>query len=50
MRLVIQRVKEASVEVDGREVSAIGPGLMILVGVAVGDTEADADWLVGKTA
>lgn len=50
MRLVIQRVSEASVTVDGNLVSAIGPGLMILVGVENGDTEADAQWLASKTA
>ncbi len=50
MRLVIQRVSEASVKVDGTLVSSIGPGLMILVGVENGDTEADAQWLASKTA
>lgn len=50
MRIVIQRVKNAAVSVDGREVSAIGAGLLVLVGVEQGDTEADCDWLVGKTA
>ena len=50
MRLVIQRVSEASVTVDGTLVSAIGRGLMILVGVENGDTEADAQWLASKTA
>ena len=41
MRLVIQRVKEASVTIDGKVVSAIGQGLFILVGVENDDTEAD---------
>lgn len=50
MRLVIQRVKRASVSIAGELHSAIGRGLMILVGVAVGDTPADVDWLVAKTA
>ena len=50
MRLVIQRVKEASVSIDGEKVSAIGKGLMVLVGVETGDTEEDVKWLVGKTA
>ncbi|MDE7377231.1 MAG: D-tyrosyl-tRNA(Tyr) deacylase [Muribaculaceae bacterium] len=50
MRLVIQRVAEASVTIDGRLHSAIGRGLMALVGVETGDTEADADWLAAKTA
>lgn len=49
MRLVIQRAREASVSVDGIVVSQIGQGLMVLVGVEVGDTEEDMKWLVGKT-
>lgn len=50
MRLVIQRVQRASVSIDGSLHSSIGAGMMILVGVENGDTQADADWLVGKTA
>lgn len=50
MRLVIQRCREASVTIDGACVSSIGKGLLVLVGVEQGDTEADVDWLVGKTA
>ncbi|WP_302591836.1 D-aminoacyl-tRNA deacylase [uncultured Muribaculum sp.] len=50
MRLVIQRVAQASVCVDGKCVSEINSGLLILVGVENGDTEADADWLAQKTA
>lgn len=50
MRLVIQRVKEASVSIDGKKVSTIGKGLLVLVGVETGDTEEDVKWLVGKTA
>lgn len=50
MRLVIQRVQRASVSIDGSLHSGIGAGMMILVGVENGDTQADADWLVGKTA
>lgn len=50
MRLVIQRVKEASVSIDGEKVSAIGKGLLVLVGVETGDTEEDVKWQVGKTA
>ena len=50
MRLVIQRCLEASVTIDGKFVSSIGKGLLVLVGVEQGDTEADVDWLVGKTA
>lgn len=49
MRIVIQRVSEASVRVDGKIVGEIGKGLMILVGVETGDTEADAEWLARKT-
>ena len=50
MRLVIQRVTRASVEVDASEVSSIDKGLLILVGVENGDTEKDAEWLAAKTA
>ena len=50
MRLVIQRVREASVTVGSELVSSIGQGLFILVGVETGDTEADMEWLAGKTA
>jgi len=50
MRLVIQRVLEASVTVDGKLVSKIGQGLLVLVGVENGDTEEDMKWLAGKTA
>lgn len=49
MRLVIQRVTEASVTIGGKLHSSIGQGLMILVGVETGDTEADAEWLASKT-
>ena len=50
MRLVIQRVSEASVSVDEAVVGRIGPGLMILCGVEGGDTVEDAEWLAQKTA
>lgn len=49
MRIVIQRVSEASVKVDGELVNEIGPGMMILVGVENGDTEEDCKWLAAKT-
>lgn len=49
MRLVIQRVSEAEVRVDGVTVGAVGRGFMVLVGVEHGDTEADVDWLAAKT-
>ncbi len=50
MRVVLQRVSEASVTVEGEKISAIGPGLLLLVGVARGDGEAEADWLAAKVA
>lgn len=50
MRAVVQRVKKASVSVDGRTVGAIGPGLTILLGVKEGDTEEEARWLASKIA
>ena len=50
MRLVIQRVLEACVNIDGKEVSRIGKGLLVLVGVEEGDTPEECSWLVGKTA
>jgi D-tyrosyl-tRNA(Tyr) deacylase len=48
MKAVIQRVSEASVEVDHKTVGEIGPGLVILLGVAVDDEAADADYLAEK--
>lgn len=48
MRLVLQRVREASVTVEGEVISEIGPGLLLLVGVAHADAEAEADWLAEK--
>jgi D-tyrosyl-tRNA(Tyr) deacylase len=50
MRVVVQRVSRASVSVDGEEVAAIGPGLLLLVGVAEGDGEAEAQRLAAKCA
>ena len=49
MRIVIQRVTEASVTIDGKTHSTIGLGLMVLVGVREGDTEDDMRWLAQKT-
>lgn len=49
MRVVIQRVKHSSVTVDGKSVSSIDKGLLVLVGVEKEDTEADVDYIVGKT-
>jgi len=48
MRAVVQRVSAARVRVDGAVVGAIDTGLLVLLGVAVGDTRADVDWLVDK--
>ena len=49
MRLVIQRVVNASVSVASEVVGAVGKGLMVLVGVAEGDTADDVEWLAAKT-
>jgi D-tyrosyl-tRNA(Tyr) deacylase len=48
MRAVVQRVSEASVTVAGEEVSRIGPGLLVLLGVGQGDTDEDATHLAEK--
>jgi D-aminoacyl-tRNA deacylase len=48
MRAVIQRVKEARVEVDGRVTGSIGAGLVVLLGVSKTDSNPDADYLVDK--
>ena len=50
MRLVVQRVKQASVTVDGTCISKIGSGLLVLAGVSHGDTPFDARFLAKKTA
>jgi D-tyrosyl-tRNA(Tyr) deacylase len=50
VRIVLQRVKNASVTVGDERISEIGTGLLLLVGVAQGDGEAEADWLAGKVA
>lgn len=50
MKTVIQRVSHASVTIDGKVKSSIGKGLLILIGVAEGDTKEDADWLAKKAA
>ena len=50
MRAVIQRVSSASVTLDGEVHSAIGPGLLILLGVGHEDSQEDMDWLVKKIA
>ena len=48
MKLVVQRVTNASVEVDGKTVGEIGEGLMVLVGFGVNDTTREADYLAKK--
>ena len=48
MRLVLQRVREASVSVGGEVVGAIGPGLAVLVGIGRTDSAQDADYLADK--
>lgn len=48
MKIVIQRVLEASVSIAGELHSCIGPGMMILVGIRADDTDEDIDWLTGK--
>jgi D-tyrosyl-tRNA(Tyr) deacylase len=50
VRIVLQRVKKASVTVGDERISEIGAGLLLLVGVAQGDGEAEADWLAEKVA
>src|SRR5207344_3429931 len=47
-RALIQRVAEASVTVDAAQVAAIGPGLLVLAGVAADDTDDDRDWIARK--
>ncbi len=49
MRIVIQRVSQAKVTVQGKEVGAIGPGLCLFLGVAKGDTEEDSTYLAQKS-
>ena len=48
MRALVQRVRDASVAVDGRTVGAIGPGLLVLAGIAADDGDEDRDWLARK--
>lgn len=48
MRTVIQRVKKASVTVNGTTVSSIGQGLLLLLGIEAADTEEDIQWLCRK--
>ena len=48
MKAVIQRVKEARVRVDGRVIGEIGPGVLVLLGVEIGDTLTQAEWMAEK--
>jgi len=48
VKAVVQRVREASVTVDGAVVASIGPGLLVLLGVAPGDGEQEIAWMVRK--
>jgi D-tyrosyl-tRNA(Tyr) deacylase len=48
MRIVLQRVSEASVKIDGNIKGAIEGGLLVLLGIEAADSEIDADWLISK--
>lgn len=48
MKVVIQRVSESSVKVDGKVVGEIGKGFMLLVGIDENDSTSDANWLIQK--
>ena len=48
MRAVIQRVSKASVSINGQSVGKIGAGLCVLLGVGVGDSEREAEWMADK--
>jgi D-tyrosyl-tRNA(Tyr) deacylase len=48
MRIVLQRVSEASVKIDGEINGQIGNGLLVLLGIETNDTSEDIDWLLGK--
>ena len=50
MRALLQRVAEASVEIEGEQVGRIGRGLLVLLGISEDDDEADADYLAPKIA
>lgn len=50
MKVVIQRVTTAKVDIDGVPCAAIGRGILVLLGVECGDTPQDAEWLCGKIA
>lgn len=48
MRVVVQRVRSARVEVAGETVGSIGPGLLVLAGIEAEDSDADLEWMAGK--
>lgn len=50
MKILVQRVKKSSVEVDGKTVASIGKGLLVFLGVEKGDTQAQADYLANKVS
>lgn len=50
MRAILQRVQRASVTVEGERVGAVGSGLLVLLGVAPGDGDAEVRWLADKVA
>jgi D-tyrosyl-tRNA(Tyr) deacylase len=50
MRVLLQRVSEASVSVEGQTVGAIGKGYLLLVGIGQGDSEAEVAWMADKVA
>lgn len=49
MRVVIQRVSSAKVEIENKTVGEIGKGLLVLIGITQEDTEKDLEWIVKKT-
>lgn len=49
MKVLVQRVRQATVTVEGAQVAGIGAGMLLLVGIGVDDQEQDADYLVRKT-
>lgn len=50
MRAVVQRVHQANVEVQGKTVGRIGPGLVVFLGIGRDDQDTDSDYLAGKIA
>ncbi|MFZ0472952.1 MAG: D-aminoacyl-tRNA deacylase [Bacteroidales bacterium] len=48
MRVLVQRVKEASVTISGERLSAIGPGLLVFLGIEEADADDDIGWLAAK--